>query len=137
MRTLTEMLRPQALTVRALGVRRPLITSLMRPVSVELERRRRLVGTLLPPGYPDYSAVDGGRVATPEEGWRLLVDHLHRPQHFDSAPGDARAEGHSTFVALEPAGTLERAARSLGGDEVAVAARSGAARRGRGAKGWT
>ena len=121
-RTLVDTLRPRALTVRVLAVRWPLHTSLMRQVSVELERRRERLGALLPPHHPVYSAVDGARIATPEEGWRLLVDHLHRPQRFDLAFGAARADGVRRCVELGPTGTLTGAVRWLAGDAIAVEA---------------
>jgi acyl transferase domain-containing protein len=129
MRELAERIAPTVLAVRFLPVHWPLHTSLMLLVSRELEDRRRQVGPLRRLRHPVYSAIDGGRIETPEGGWRLLVDHLHRPQRFDLAFEAVRSDGLSDFVEFGPAGTLSRAVRWLTRGELAVAAFPGAAPR--------
>jgi len=126
-RALAETLTPEALGVRVLAVRWPLHTPLMLPVAEELERRRDRLGGLRPFRHPVYSALHGGRIETPEEGWRLLVDHLYRPQRFDLAFAAARSDGLRRCVELGPAGALKRAVRWLARDEVAVEAFPGGA----------
>ena len=120
-RQLAEAIGPAALTVRLLSVRWPLHTSLMLPVSGELERQRRRVGRLVPPRHPVYSAVDASRIETEGEAWRLLVDHLHMPQRFDLAFAAALSARPARFVEFGPTGTLTRAVRWLSHGEVAAA----------------
>jgi acyl transferase domain-containing protein len=129
MRELAQTIAPTVLAVRVLPVRWPLHTSLMLPVSRELENGRQRVGPLRQLQHPVYSAIDGGRIGTPEGGWRLLVDHLHRPQRFDLAFEAVRSDGLSEFIEFGPAGTLSRAVRWLTRGELAVAAFPGAAPR--------
>jgi malonyl CoA-acyl carrier protein transacylase len=99
---------PGALGVKVLPVRWLLHTSLMKPVSHELAPRRAEVGELQPVRNPVYSAPHGGRIEDPLEGWRLLVEHLFRPQHFDRAFEAATGDGLVRCVELGSAGTLER-----------------------------
>lgn len=111
---------PVALKVKPLLVRRPLHTSLMGPAAEALERQHGLIGQLRPFRHPVYSAVHAGRLSAPEEGWRLLVEHLSRPQRFDLAFDAARRDGHVRCVELGPCGTLERAVRFQGRDEAEI-----------------
>jgi len=115
-----EAVEPVALRVKRLSVRWPLHTSLMRPVAAALDRQRSLIGQLRPFRHPVYSAFDAGRLSAPEEGWRLLVEHLCRPQRFDLAFEAARRDGYAHCLELGPCGTLERAVRFLSRDEVEV-----------------
>jgi acyl transferase domain-containing protein len=71
---------------------------------------------------PVYSALHGGRIETPEEGWRLLVEHLFCPLRFDLAFEAARRAGLSHCVEFGPGGTLERTVRRLGRDRIEVGA---------------
>ncbi len=119
-RALAERLAPDVLRIRLLPVRWPLHTSLMRGVSDELERRWTRIGGLRPFRHPVYSAMHGGRIETPEEGWRLLVDHLHRPQRFDLAFAAALADGVGRCVEFGPGGTLSGAVRWMARDEIEV-----------------
>ena len=109
-----------ALGVNVLPVRWLLHTSLMRPASRELVRRRAEVGELRPFRVPVYSALHSGCVEGPLEGWRLLVEHHFRPDRFDRAFEAATGDGLVRCVELGPAGTLERAVRWLGRPGVEV-----------------
>jgi pimaricinolide synthase PimS1 len=119
-RELGERVEHVALKVKALSVRWPLHTSLMKPVASELERRREEVGQLRPLRHPVYSALHGGRIESPQEAWRLLVEHLFLCQRFDRAFQAARDQGVARYVQLGPGGTLERAVRWLDRGEVEV-----------------
>jgi acyl transferase domain-containing protein len=111
---------PVALKVRPLSMRWPLHTSLMGPVAEALEHHHSLIGRLRPFRHPVYCAVHAGRLSAPEEGWRLRVDHLSRPQRFDLAFEAARRDGHADCVEPGPCGTLEHAVRFLDRDEVEI-----------------
>jgi [acyl-carrier-protein] S-malonyltransferase len=111
-----------ALKVTTLSVRWPLHTSLMRPVAEVLGRSRAGLGRLRPLCLPVYSALHGGRIETPEEGWRLLVENLFCPQRFDLAFEAARRAGLRHCVEFGPGGTLERTVRWLGRDRIEVEA---------------
>lgn len=124
---LAEAVAPVALKVATLSVRWPLHTSLMLPVAEELERHRERLGPLQPCRHPVYSALHGRRIGSPQEGWQLLVEHLHRTQRFDLAFGAARREGFTRCVELGPGRTLEHAVRWLSHGEVEVQAFPGEA----------
>lgn len=117
---LEARVRAVALSVKELPVRRPLHTSPMKPVARELERRRAEVGELRPFRIPVYSALHGGRIEDPLEGWRLLVEHLFRPQRFVRAFDAAQGDGLVRCAELGPGGTIERAVRWLGRPAVEV-----------------
>jgi hypothetical protein len=106
--------------VKPLSARRPFQTSLMGPLAEALERQDGLRGHLRPFRHPVYSAVHGGGLSAPGEAWRLLEEDLSRPQGFDLALEAARRDGHVRPVELGPCGTLERAVRFLGRDEVEI-----------------
>jgi acyl transferase domain-containing protein len=109
-----------ALKVTTLSLRWPLHTSLMVPVAEELERSRARLGRLRRFRLPVYSALHGGRIETPEEGWQLLVEHLYRPQRFDLAFQAAWRDGLRHCIEFGPGGSMERAVRWTGHDQVEV-----------------
>jgi acyl transferase domain-containing protein len=111
-----------ALKVTPLSVCWLLHTSLMRPVAEVLERSRAGLGRLRPLCLPVYSALHGGRIETPEGGWRLLVEHLFCPQWFDLALEAACRGGHRECVELGPVETLAYAVRRLGRDRIELEA---------------
>jgi hypothetical protein len=95
-----------------------------------LERRYRpgaaefaamAVGQLRPLRHRVYSELHGGRIESPQEAWRPLVEHLFLCQRFDRAFQAAGDHGVACWLELGPAGTLERAVCRLDRCEVEVA----------------